>query len=179
MGIAIAVLVVAVVLLAIALVWLWMRQRQRSRGLREQFGSEYDQTVEQAGSRRQAERELDARRERVSDLHIVELSEEESKTFASKWAEVQQHFVDKPSEAISEADNLVTRVMDRRGYPMSDFDQRAADISVDHPDVVSEYRDARAIAERNANGGASTEELRQAMLHYRSLFDELLGKRAA
>jgi hypothetical protein len=179
MMVAIIAIIAVLVLLVIAGGWWWMQQRKRSEGLRAQFGAEYDRTIEEAGSRRDAERDLDERRKRMADVQIVELTDEESSAFSEQWRDVQAKFVDRPSEAITEADSLVAQVMGRRGYPMADFDQRAADVSVDHPEVVSEYRDARSIAEKNANGGASTEDLRQAMLHYRALFDELLGKRAA
>jgi FtsZ-interacting cell division protein ZipA len=179
MTVAIIVIVVAIVLLVIAGGWWWMQRRRRTEGLREQFGTEYDRTLDQAGSRRDAEHDLADRQKRMADVQIVELSDEEANAFSGQWRDVQAKFVDRPSEAITEADSLVAQVMGRRGYPMADFDQRAADVSVDHPEVVSEYRDARSIAEKNADGGASTEDLRQAMLHYRALFDDLLGKRAA
>lgn len=174
-GIVALLLFVAVAVLAV----LWMMGRRRSNALREQFGPEYERTVEEAGDRRRAEADLRERQKRVDDLQIVELPAEEADSFAREWTRVQIHFVDHPSEAIGEADQLVTRVMERRGYPVADFDTRAADVSVSYPEVVSEYRDARAIAVKNADGGASTEELRQAMLHYRALFSELLGKTAA
>ncbi|MFN8584242.1 MAG: hypothetical protein U0446_02805 [Dehalococcoidia bacterium] len=172
--------IIALVLLLIvaALAVLWMQRRRRSNALREQFGPEYDRAVAEAGGRRQAEADLDQRRRRVEELQIVELSPEESDAFTRQWNQVQLRFVDRPAEAIGEADQLVARVMERRGYPVSDFDRRAADISVDHPEVVSAYRDARAVAVKNADGGASTEELRQALLHYRALVGELLGKTA-
>lgn len=161
-----------------ALAVMWMTGRRRSRALRDQFGPEYERTLEEAGGRRRAEADLRDRQRRVDDLDIVEIPAEEADEFAREWTQVQAEFVDRPSEAIGNADQLVTRVMERRGYPVSDFDTRAADVSVSHPEVVSEYRDARAIALKNADGGASTEELRQAMLHYRALFSELLGKTA-
>jgi len=179
MAVAIVVIIVAVVVVLVLVGWMAMQRRQRSRGLREQFGSEYEQAVEETGDRKQAEADLDARRQRVESFEIVELRPDESASFTERWQTVQANFVDRPSEAITEAETLVTQVMVKRGYPMADFDQRAADVSVDHPEVVSEYREARAIAVKNADGNASTEDLRQAMLHYRALFDELLGKRAA
>lgn len=173
-GIVALVLFIAVAALAV----MWMRGRRRSSALRDQFGPEYDRTIEDAGGRREAEADLEARQKRVADLDIVDLPPEESDAFAREWTEVQARFVDRPSEAIGEADQLVTRVMERRGYPVADFDRRAADVSVAYPAVVPEYREARAIALKNAEGDASTEELRQAMLHYRALFEELLGKTA-
>lgn len=177
MEIIIGIVAVAIVVAVIAIIWIGTRQRRTHR-LQERFGAEYDETVGQADSRRRAEAELEARQKRVDTLHIVEVTPEEATQFADEWQGVQARFVDRPSEAIIEAEALVTRVMGRRGYPMADFDQRAADLSVDHPEVVSEYRQARAIAVANANGDASTEDLRQAMLHYRALFSELLGERA-
>lgn len=172
----IVALLIFIAIAAIAV--MWMTGRRRSRALREQFGPEYERTLQDAGDRRRAEADLRDRQRRVDDLDIVELPAEEADEFASEWTRVQAEFVDRPSEAIGAADQLVTRVMERRGYPVADFETRAADVSVSHPEVVSEYRDARAIALKNADGGASTEELRQAMLHYRALFSELLGKTA-
>lgn len=175
----IGIVIVVLFLVVAALAVLWMMGRRRSGALREQFGPEYERTIEEAGSRRRAEADLRERQKRVDELDIVEVPPEEADSFAREWTRVQAEFVDHPAEAIGEADQLVTRVMERRGYPVADFETRAADVSVSHPEVVSEYRDARAIAVQNADGGASTEELRQAMLHYRALFSELLGKTAA
>lgn len=179
MEVAIAVLVaIVVVAIILAIAWVWMRQR-RTHDLQERFGPEYDETVGRSGNRRAAESELEARRKRVADLNIVDVPPEEADEYATEWERVQSRFVDYPSEAVAEADALVSRVMGRRGYPVADFEQRAADISVDHPQVVSEYREARSIAVANSNGDANTEDLREAMLHYRALFAELLGKQRA
>lgn len=164
---------VVVVLVVVSIGWMWMR-RQRTQRLTEQYGPEYRRTVESAGDQREAERELDARRERVKTFEIRALSSDEHDRYLASWKESQAHFVDDPSAAISEADVLVQEVMRARGYPMADFEQRAADISVDHPHVLDEYRAAHNIAERHAVGGVETEDLRQAMVHYRALFDDLL-----
>jgi hypothetical protein len=168
----IALIVVAVlVAVGVALV---ASRRQRTQRLTEQYGPEYQRAVDSAGDQRAAERELDARRERVKGYEIRALSVDERDRYIASWTETQAHFVDDPSGAISQADVLVQEVMRARGYPMVDFEQRAADISVDHPHVVDEYRAAHNVAERHARGGVDTEDLRQAMVHYRALFQELL-----
>lgn len=156
-----------------AIVWMVM-QRQRSRRLQGRFGTEYNRAVKEFGGRAKAERELAKREERVSGLRIVPLSEAEAARFAKAWNALQGRFVDDPKMAVAEADRLVRELMLKRGYPMGDFERRAADISVDHPAVVSNYRAAQAIAVREARGAADTEELRKAVVHYRTLFDELL-----
>ena len=169
-------LALAVVIVAVALVGVWLSsRRRRSDQLRDTFGPEYDRTVRAHGERGDAERELAARAERVEQLHIRALSEDESARHANDWRSVQTHFVDDPEMAIAEADELVAEVMQARGYPIGDFEQRAADVSVDHPRVVENYRAAHAIASRSAQGDTPTEDLRQAMVHYRALFDELIG----
>jgi hypothetical protein len=165
----------AVVVIAV-IAWVLIEQRHRKH-LRETFGPEYDRTVSRARDRSLAERELALREKRVRQLDIRALSPEERATFASRWQRVQTDFVDSPEHAIEEADRLVNQLMQELGYPMSNFDQRAADISVDHPHVVENYRAARAISMRNRSGSASTEDLRQAMVHYRALFDDLLETR--
>ncbi len=168
----IAVIVVAV-LVVVSLAWI-MVQRQRTDRLTKQYGPEYQRTVAIAGDQREAERELEARRERVKSFEIRALSTDERDRYLASWKESQAQFVDDPPGAISQADMLVQEVMRARGYPMVDFEQRAADISVDHPHVLEEYRAAHTIAERHATGGVETEDLRQAMVHYRALFDDLL-----
>jgi len=173
----IAVIVVAA-LLVVSVAWT-VFQRQRTRRLTDQYGPEYQRTVESAGDRRQGERELDARQERVKGFELRELSTEERDGYLARWKEGQAQFVDDPPGAISQADQLVQEVMRARGYPTVDFEQRAADISVDHPHVVDEYRAAHNIAERHAAGGVETEDLRQAMVHYRALFGDLLETDAA
>ncbi len=168
------IVVIAVVVVAAAVsVWYLVREK-RSRHLRSQFGPEYHRTVQEVGDRTRAERDLERREKRVARLQIRPLSPTERDRFAQEWRQHQAQFVDDPEDAVLEADRLVVEVMNARGYPMSEFDQRVEDISVDHPKVVEYYREARDIALRNKKGQASTEDLRRAMVHYRSLFDELL-----
>jgi FtsZ-interacting cell division protein ZipA len=167
------VVIIVAVLVALIVVWS-MARRRRTQRLTEQYGPEDQRAVESAGDQRAAERELDARRERVQGYEIRALSSDERDRYSASWKETQAHFVDDPSGAISQADVLVQEVMQARGYPMVDFEQRAADISVDHPHVVEEYRAAHDVAERHATGSVETEELRQAMVHYRTLFEDLL-----
>jgi hypothetical protein len=168
----IAVLIVVVVVLAVLL----MRSR-RSHRLQEEFGPEYERAVEERGDRREAEAELAERRERHAQLDIRPLEPGARERYAERWQAAQRRFVDQPAPAVAEADALVSAVMSERGYPVSDeFDQRAADISVDHPVVVEHYRAAHAISLRATAGDAGTEDLRQAMVHFRALFDELLGR---
>lgn len=158
-------------------VLLWVFQRQRSLRLRERFGPEYERTRAEIGDVRRTEAALAAREKRVQKLHIRALTPAEAERFGEVWRHIQTLFVDDPKGAIGEADHLVNEVMNAKGYPMADFDQRTADISVDHPVVVDHYRAARAIALRNDAGGASTEELRQAVIHYRALLDDLLEEK--
>ena len=167
----IAVCAVAV----IALVAVVAQQQQRRARLRQTFGPEYERTMRERGSRREAERELAGRYERRRGLDIRPLSAEQRDLYAGEWIEVQARFVDMPADAVRDADSLLSRVMRERGYPVGDFEQRAADVSVDHPGVVDNYRRAQAISQRSAAGQASTEDLRQAMVHYRSLFNDLLA----
>jgi hypothetical protein len=159
---------VLVVLLALA-----FNMRRRTGRLRTRFGPEYERTVQRRG-RRGAEAELDSRLERREQLDIRPLSAAAREHYQESWTRVQAEFVDAPAEAVGKADELVREVMSERGYPMDDFEQRAADISVDHPQVVERYRSAHGIAAKNTDGRASTEDLRQAMQHYRALFEELL-----
>jgi len=171
-GVVIAIIVVIIVAAAVAYM---VMQRRRSEHLREQFGPEYDRTVEQAGRKRDAESVLIEREERVrKHLQIRPLADEDRERFGAQWGDVQSEFVDDPPAAVSNADRLVGQVMSARGYPMGDFDRQAEDISVDHPDVVDNYRTAHDIALRRETGDASTEDLRTAMLHYRALFESLL-----
>jgi hypothetical protein len=172
------VVIVVVALIVIAAVWSFMRSR-RSTALKEQFGPEYDRTVQQADKRRDAEAELESRQKRVEKLDIRPLSSADQARFANAWQELQPRFVDDPSTTVIDADALVGQLMEARGYPVGDFDQRAADISVDHPEVVSNYREAHRLAKRNASGDATTEERRRAFVHYRKLFDELLNSGVA
>ena len=151
-------------------------ERQRRAHLLARFGPEYERTVHDVGNARRAEAELSQREKRVSSYHIRELTAEERDRFSKAWRAVQAKFVDDPPAAVTEADLLVTEVMTTRGYPMSDFDRRAEDLTVDHPDVVENYRQARDIAARHSRNQASTEDLRQAVVHYRGLFAELLDE---
>jgi hypothetical protein len=167
------VLVIAGLIVAAIVIWLLVRQA-RSRTLQRDFGAEYDRTMARSGDRGLAESDLRERRDRVKALHIDPLSRSDHDRFASEWTRVQAEFVDAPSEAVSDADGLIQRVMSARGYPMEDFDRRAADISVEHPDVVENYRSAHSIAVKERGGDGDTEALRKAMVYYRSLFDELL-----
>lgn len=171
--IVLAIFIVVVVAFAL---W-WSSRRQRTEKLRQHFGPEYDRAVEQYGAEGRAEKELQGRAERVEQLHITPLSPADSSRYAAEWRDVQALFVDDPQVAIGEADRLVGTVMQARGYPMGDFEQRAADISVDHPVVLENYRAAHAIAVRDSQSGASTEDFRQGMVHYRALFEELLDRR--
>jgi hypothetical protein len=165
-------IIVAAVLVGGALVW--YLQQQRSHRLRERFGPEYEKARVDAGDIQRAEANLAAREHRVRKLNIRSLDAAEAARFGEVWRHIQTLFVDNPKGAIEEADHLVNDVMSAKGFPMSDFDQRAADISVDHATVVEHYRTARAIADRSRANQANTEDLRQAIIHYRMLFDDLL-----
>jgi hypothetical protein len=170
--IALAVALVVVVVVAVAL---YVRKRKHTTAeLRDRFGPEYDRAVKQHGSGRKAEAKLADRETRVELLQIRNLDLAERERYLAQWQAVQSRFVDYPKGAVTEADELVSSLMQTRGYPVADFDQRAADISVDHPRVVEDYRSGHNIALRLGTGEASTEELRTAMIHYRSLFDELV-----
>jgi hypothetical protein len=163
-------------LIALAVVVLVARTRsqRRSAALREHFGPEYERALSQYGNRARAEKELELRHKRVEKLHIQQLSAEQCARFGSDWNEAQQRFVDDPRGAVSDADALVKQVMSARGYPMGDFEQRVADLSVEHANVLNHYRAARTIAQASAKDEASTEDLRQAMVHFRALFTDLL-----
>jgi hypothetical protein len=169
--------IIALVLLAAAA--LIIIGQRRTRALHEKFGPEYDRALKSAGDRGVAESELTKRRERVEALMIRPLVPADRERFEKSWDADQARFVDDPRGAVREADRLVAELMQVRGYPVADFEQRAADISVNHPNVVSEYRAARDIAERDARGEANTEQLRKAMVHYRALFRDLLVVDAA
>jgi hypothetical protein len=167
------VLVAIAVLAVLAAIWFFM-QKRRTEHLQRGFGPEYERTVHETGDRRAAESELQEREKRVAKLHIRPLSSEERSRFAAQWEQTQARFVDDPDSTIDEADRLVGSVMQARGYPVGEFEQRAADISVDHPQVVSNYRAAHRVALDHERGESSTEDLRQGIVHYRALFDELL-----
>jgi len=168
------IVVGVVVLVLIALAAWFFYQKKQSQRLQQRFGPEYKRTIDQLGSRSKTESELKAREKRVERLHIVPLAPSEAARFSQAWKAVQSRFVDNPKDAVVEADKLVRELMQKRGYPVGDFERRAADISVDHPNVVENYRVAQAIAMRAERGGADTEELRKAVVHYRALFAELL-----
>jgi FtsZ-interacting cell division protein ZipA len=168
------IVVVAVAVLALlAVVWMVMQQRRRAH-LKDRFGPEYAQALRQHPDARTAERELLDRERRVATFAIKPLTREDATRFSDAWRVIQSRFVDDPKGAVVDADRLVDEVMRTRGYPIADFEQRAADISVDHPRVVANYRSARVIAGRNTRGETNTEELRQALVHYRELFADLL-----
>lgn len=165
------VLVLAVVGLSLAPIFI---RRKRSEQLKNQFGTEYDQTVQTLGSEKKAHQELEERQKHVEALDLRPLSATERERYLTEWSAVQSKFVDEPGQAINNADHLIMEVMQLRAYPVSDFEQRAADVSVSYPELVSNYRAARAIALKNEQHQADTEELRQALIYYRSLFEELL-----
>jgi hypothetical protein len=171
------ILVVVLAIVAAAAVLFALRER-RSRELKQGFGPEYQRTVDEHGDdRRAAERELREREQRRAKLDIRELEPEDRERYAGRWQHAQRHFVDEPIAAVAEADALVREVMSARGYPVDDdFERRAADVSVDHPVVVEHYRSAHEISTRATRDETETEDLRQAMVHFRALFDELLGR---
>ncbi|MHB1338047.1 MAG: hypothetical protein ACYC7M_08745 [Bellilinea sp.] len=169
--IAVAVLVIVGLLLASS-----FSSRNRSKKLQDRFGTEYDRTVQALGNKKKAQAELDERQKHVAGLNIKPLSAADRERYLANWAAIQSKFVDEPGQAIGNADRLIMEVMQIRAYPVSDFEQRAADISVNYPGLVSNYRAAREIALKNEQQQANTEDLRQALIHYRSLFEELLGK---
>jgi len=166
-------LVVGAVAVVALMIWSLFRQR-RTRSLASRFGPEYDHTVAALGKRAPAEKELAARAARVEKLSIHPLTAPERERFLELWQTTQTHFVDSPLTAVVEADGLVAEVMRTRGYPVSDFEQRAADVSVDHPALVDNYRRAHAAAVNAEGGKLGTEELRQALVHFRALFEDLL-----
>jgi hypothetical protein len=165
------VVVAVVALIAIAVV---VTLQRRKAALRQRFGTEYERTVRERGSEREAQVVLQQREKRVEKFNIRRLEATERQKYAERWRTVQSRFVDDPRGAVIDADDTVASLMGARGYPMADFEQRAADLSVDHPHVVENYRAAHDIAVRHRQGQASTEDLRQAMIHYRSLFEDLL-----
>jgi hypothetical protein len=171
--------IVAIVIVAAVAAGAWFSyNKRRTEQLRQRFGPEYDRTVQGEGNVRKAEAALAARARRVEKLQIHPLSPDDATRFSAEWRRIQELFVDDPTRAVIDADKLVGEVMSVRGYPTGDFEQRVADISVDHPDVVMNYRAAREIALQRERGEASTEDLRQAMVHYRALFRDLLETRA-
>jgi len=173
LDISLIVIAVVVVLLVAGLSWLYMRRR-KSAALRQKFGSEYNRAVLVHGSERKAEAKLEDREKRVEKLTLRDLDSFEHERFTKRWEEVQARFVDSPKGAVMEADDLLSALMKARGYPVSDFEQRAADISVDHPKVVENYRSAHETTMRVGKLEATTDELRAAMIHYRALYEELM-----
>src|SRR5450755_1101052 len=169
--------VVVIVLIALAAYFLY--QKRQSQRLEQRFGPEYGRAVKELGSRTKAETELKTRERRVEHLNIVPLAPAEAARFSQAWNALQGNFVDNPKGVVVQADQLVRELLLKRGYPIGDFERRAADISVDHPAVVTNYRAAQAIVARDQRGEADTEELRKAVVHYRALFDELLEVREA
>ena len=172
------ILIVTVVLILVifgAILGVGFSRRKRSEVLQDHFGPEYDHTVQAMGDVKKAQTALDERQKHVKALDIHPLSGTDRERYLADWAAVQSKFVDEPGQAIIDADRLIIEVMQLRAYPVSDFEQRAADLSVNYPALVTNYRAARAIAIKNEQHQADTEELRQAMIYYRSLFEELLG----
>lgn len=168
------VIIAVIVIVCVAALGYWYSRRRRTARLRERFGPEYDRVVREQGNANKAENVLAWRAKKRQELRIEPLSPAVRSDFVNRWTRVQSRFVDDPRGAVADADQLVTEVMHARGYPMSEFDRQAELVSVDHPAVVQNYRAAHDIALRHGRGQASTEDLRTAMVHYRSLFDELL-----
>lgn len=169
----------AIIVIALIALGVWFYYRQfRSRRLKERFGPEYDHTVRKLRDRDLAETELQKREERVKRYHVVPLSDADCTAYEEAWIAIQGHFVDDPKRAVEEGHQLIFEVMKKRGYPTTDFEQAAADLSVEYPEFVDNYRAATRIADDNRRGAAKTEDLRQALVHYRALFKELLQKTA-
>ncbi|MGC1421413.1 MAG: hypothetical protein WA354_21125 [Terracidiphilus sp.] len=168
-------LIIAVIVVVVAFIAFYLRRR-RTDNLRQHFGPEYDRAVAEGGDRSRAEARLEERTERVKKFHLRPLTTADRARYTEQWDRVQAHFVDAPAGAVAEADQLLGDLMATCGYPMGDFEQRAADISVEHPIVTQNYRAAHEIALRQASGQASTEDLRRAMIHYRALFDDLASQ---
>jgi hypothetical protein len=173
MDVGLIIIAIVVVVIIGSLAFLAGR-KQKTKRLRNRFGPEYDRVAAKTDNRKTAEAELEARERRRDQFNLRPLDTASAERYQQQWQDTQARFVDSPSEAIGQADGLITTVMQDRGYPMDDFDQRAADLSVEHPDVVNRYRTAHRIAVANERGEASTEDLREAMIHYRSLFERLI-----
>jgi hypothetical protein len=168
------VLVVAAIALVAVLGFVLMTRKRNTHRLQQAFGNEYGRAVSEHG-RTKAEKELLARKERFDRAHVRELGDEDRRRYTDLWHGIQNRFVDSPLAAVAEADQLIAEVMRMRGYPAGDLDQRLADVAIGHPSLVDHYRSACTIAEQSRGGGADTEELRQALVHYRALFEELLS----
>jgi hypothetical protein len=164
-------IILAAIIVILALIWFFLRQRKTTR-LRDRYGDEYDRTVERVGGRGKAERNLAAREKRVSDFHIRPLSTDERDRFAAEWHETKALFVDSPQEAVLRGDRLLGAMMNKRGFPVQDFDRRYEDLTVDHPEVANHYREGHEIADKAGN--ATTEEMRRALNHYEKLFEEMV-----
>lgn len=169
------IVVVVVLLIALAAAGVLLSRRRRSERLQERYGSEYDRELADTGDPKEAEARLVEREKRHSSLDVRDLRPEERDHYGASWAAVQRDFVDDPVHAVRQADGLVVEIMRTRGYPVDDFEQRAADISVEHPDVVAHYRAARSVRDATENGTADTEQQRHAVTSYRSLVEALLG----
>jgi hypothetical protein len=169
----IGIVIVALVIVG-AIVWYAAARRRQTQALQAQYGSEYDRTVSRVNGRREAEAELVERTERVEQFDIRPLTAAQRDLYGQQWHDLQEAFVDNPGRAVSKADSLVAEVMRERGYPVTDFEQRASDLSVHHAALVENYRAARDVAQRQRRGAATTEELRRAMVYYREMFDDLL-----
>lgn len=171
----IPILIAVVVVIAGAAILWYLISRIRSQRLKKRFGPEYDYALEKSGDRHAAEADLAERQKRVKSLDIRKLNDNERDRYHTEWTEIQAEFVDEPARSVEKANRLITEVMIARGFPVADFEQRSADLSVIYPNFVPKYREANTIAAKNHDGSATTEELRQAMVDYHSLFDQLLG----
>ena len=171
-----AVVTLVVVIIAAIIAIALLALNQRSKRLRERFGPEYSRTIDETGSKMRAEAKLQKLQKRVEHFKITPLSSETRARFVAGWHKIQSRFVDDPRSALTEADRLIQEIMTERGYPVTEFEQRAADISIDHPLVVEQYRAGHEISLQHAQGRATTEDMRQAMIHYRTLFAELAGE---
>jgi len=171
-----AIIILAVVVVAAAVAIAALMKTRKSQQLKTRFGPEYQRAVESTGNKRLAEANLEKLERRVHGFNLVALTPEARAEFNAEWKQIQARFVDDPKVALAEADQLIQKMMNARGYPTADFEQRAADISVDHPLVVENYRAGHEIALRHAQGQATTEDMRQAMIHYRTLFADLAGE---
>ncbi|MGI9002965.1 MAG: hypothetical protein ACR2GH_15110 [Pseudonocardia sp.] len=170
------IVVIVVLVLALAAAGVLLYRRRRSEQLQEHYGPEYERSLREAGDRRSAEAELTQREKRLRKLDVRDLRSEERERFASSWTAIQRDFVDDPVQAVRKADGLIVEIMRTRGYPVEDFERRAEDVSVEHPEVVQYYREARAVKEATEQGSADTEQQRRAVTSYRSLVEALLGR---
>jgi hypothetical protein len=167
------ILAIVVIVAVVVIAWLWTRLR-RTEHLQDRFGPEYARTVDEHGDARTAEKELQQREARREKFDIRPLARESRARYLERWKDVQARFVDEPAPAVADADQLIGEAMRERGYPVDDFETRSELVSVDHPDVVENYRTAHGIAQRTVDGHTTTEDLRQAVVSYRALFEEML-----